>query len=191
MNDDGTFSERDAAQLASTVLALKAGGLIAYPTEAVYGLGCDPFNERAVMSLLALKERPVSKGLILIASHWTQLSSLVGELDDERLAYITSTWPGPNTWLFPAKHVPPWVRGEHDTIALRVPAHPLARQLCRQYGGPLISTSANKSGQAAAKSAVQVVDYFGAQLDAIVDAPIGNYAEPSIIRCAKTGTRLR
>ncbi|HSO78728.1 MAG TPA: Sua5/YciO/YrdC/YwlC family protein, partial [Chromatiaceae bacterium] len=96
---------------------IKAGGVVAYPTEAVYGLGCDPWNGAATRRILTLKQRPESKGLIVIAADFSQLTPFVVPLEAERMAVILASWPGPNTWLLPARpEVPPWLRGEHETL---------------------------------------------------------------------------
>ena len=116
---------------------LLMGGIVAYPTEAVYGLGCDPLNRAAVYRLLALKRRPVDKGLILIASRFDQLRPFVQPVDDDVRQRLDDTWPGPNTWLLPARtDCPAWLRGRHRTLAVRVTAHPLAAALCDAWGGP-------------------------------------------------------
>ncbi|MBP8284057.1 MAG: Sua5/YciO/YrdC/YwlC family protein, partial [Chromatiaceae bacterium] len=109
---------------------IKAGGVVAYPTEAVYGLGCDPWNGEATRRILTLKQRPESKGLILIAAAIQQLTPFVELLEAERMEAILASWPGPHTWLLPARpEVPSWLRGEHATLAVRVTAHPLAAAL--------------------------------------------------------------
>ncbi|HEY0719815.1 MAG TPA: Sua5/YciO/YrdC/YwlC family protein, partial [Gammaproteobacteria bacterium] len=144
-------------QLREAVRVLHDGGLIAYPTEAVYGLGCDPLNADAVLRLLELKQRPWQKGLILIAAEQTQLEPYLLPLDSAMLARVAPTWPGPYTWLLPARDETPWwLRGEHDTLAVRVTAHPVAAALCRAFGGPIISTSANLAGKAPATSPLAV-----------------------------------
>lgn len=126
---------------------INAGEVIAYPTEAVYGLGCNPLNEEAVLNLLALKKRPVEKGLILIASSLSQLEPYL-QLNNEIISRIQATWPGPVTWTIPAQlWVPEWLTGEHSSLAVRVSAHPVARMLCEENGGPLVSTSANTSAK--------------------------------------------
>ncbi|RLA24971.1 MAG: tRNA threonylcarbamoyladenosine biosynthesis protein RimN, partial [Gammaproteobacteria bacterium] len=123
--------------------ALQQGKLIAYPTEAVYGLGCDPLNEAAVMSLLSIKQRPAHKGLILVASDFSQLQPFINP-SQEMLQRIIPTWPGPITWVIPVQSwVPTYLKGTHHSIAVRVSAHPLVRQLCASYGGAIVSTSAN------------------------------------------------
>lgn len=128
-----------------TIKRLNAGKVIAYPTEAVYGLGCDPLNESAVLNLLNLKNRPVEKGLILIASSLSQLKPYL-QLNSNIISKITSTWPGPVTWIIPSQPwVPTWLTGKHNSLAVRVSAHPTVKLLCEQYGRPIVSTSANIS----------------------------------------------
>lgn len=168
------------------------GGLIAYPTEAVYGLGCDPDNGRAVRRLLAIKARPEHKGLILIASDWAQLEPYVQSLEPATMAAIHATWPGPVTWLLPARsETPRWVTGEHQTLAVRVTAHPLAAALCRRWGGPLVSTSANRASQPPARTALGVRRALGSGIDYLLVGPCGGNARPSSIRDARTGAVLR
>ena len=126
---------------------INAGEVIAYPTEAVYGLGCDPLNEAAVLNLLALKKRSVDKGLILIASSLSQLEPYL-QLNNDIISRIQASWPGAVTWIIPAQPwVPKWLTGIHSSLAVRVSAHPVARMLCEKNGGPLVSTSANTSSR--------------------------------------------
>lgn len=111
--------------LLSAAHIIRAGGVIAYPTETVYGLGCDPFDEDAVRRLLAIKQRPVEKGLILVASDLDQLDGLV-HLDDAQRERLRQAWPAPVTYLLDAtERVPAWIRGVHPKVAVRVSAHPL------------------------------------------------------------------
>ena len=143
-------------KIKQTIQALNQGQIIAYPTEAVYGLGCDPLNETAVMSLLDLKQRSVEKGLILIASQLSQLAPYL-QLDETRLKRISHTWPGAVTWVIPCQDwVPHWLTGNRNTLAVRVSAHPLVKALCDAYGQPLVSTSANLSKQQPAVNSLQV-----------------------------------
>ena len=179
-------------RLRETVRRLRAGGVVAYPTEAVYGLGCDPENERAVRRLLALKQRPVHKGLILIAADLAQLGRYLGPLPEALMAQVLQTWPGPATWLLPVTAgTPDWLTGGRDCLAVRVTAHPPARALCLALGLPLVSTSANPSGRPPARSALQVRHYFDDRLDAIVAAPLGGQARPTPIRDARSGAVVR
>lgn len=171
---------------------VRAGGLIAYPTEAVYGLGCDPRNERAVRRLLALKRRSPRKGLILIAADFAQLAPYLQPLTPTDRARIDATWPGPYTWLIPARpEVPRWLRGQYATLAVRVTAHPLAAALCRTCGHPLVSTSANFSGRSPARTALAVRRQLGKNIDALLSGPTGGAAKPTEIRDLRTGRRVR
>lgn len=171
---------------------LQAGGIVAYPTEAVYGLGCDPLNPQAVMRLLALKQRPWQKGVILIASERQQLEPFLLPLTAEVDARVRASWPGPVTWLLPARaEVPYWVRGEHRTLAVRVTAHPLAAALCEVFGGPIVSTSANLAGHEPARSALRVQRELGYRLDYILHGPLGELVQPTEIRDAETGRIIR
>ncbi len=168
------------------------GGVVAYPTEAVYGLGCHPMNEAAVHRILELKQRPVAKGFILIASRWQQIADWLQPIPKERFEAILATWPGPHTWVFPAnKKVPDWLRGEHDSLAVRITAHPIAAQLCDIVDCPWISTSANIHQQPAARNAEEVQTCFPNGIDLIIDAPTGNLAKPTTIQDALTGEILR
>lgn len=169
-------------------LAAKAGGVIAYPTEAVWGLGVDPCNDDAIRCLLALKNRPRAKGLILIAANVAQIEPWLAPLSASDRARLAASWPGPVTWLVPnngqASH---WVTGDFDTVALRVTDHPLAQALCLAFGGPLISTSANPQGQEPARTSTQVQHYFGDQIQALVPGHVGARSQPSEIRDLQTG----
>jgi L-threonylcarbamoyladenylate synthase len=172
--------------------AVRAGGVVAYPTEAVFGLGCDPLDEAAVMRLLRLKERDVAAGLILIGATVEQLAPFMAPLDPASTARILPTWPGPITWVVPASpQVPAWIRGAHDSVALRVTAHPEAAELCRQAGTALVSTSANLHGAAPVRSARDVEKAFGTTIDAVLDGPCGEQDRPTEIRDGLTGAVLR
>ncbi len=171
---------------------LHAGGIIAYPTEAVYGLGCDPRNGAAVKRLLAMKQRPQHKGLILIADRFEALAPYVHLLDAERMAEIRASWPGPNTWLLPARETTPnWLTGSHRTLAVRVTAHPLAAALCRAWGGALVSTSANLGSRPPARRALEVRWRLTMQPDLIVAGACAGSDRPSTIRDGLSGRLLR
>ena len=111
--------------------------MIAYPTEAVWGLGCDPSHEAAVHMVLRLKQRPIEKGMILVAAELSQLEGWVRlqALPDARQRAVLASWPGANTWILPAgPRAQPWITGEHSGIAVRISAHPLVAALCRAWG---------------------------------------------------------
>ena len=180
------------AAFEACIQAVQRGGVIAYPTEAVYGLGCDPAQLAAVQRVLTLKQRPAHKGLILIAADFDQLAPYLLPLDSVTHARVMATWPGAVTWILPAQpHVSPLIRGEHDTLAVRVSAHPTCRALCLRLGHPLISTSANLSTLPPARDVQAVAAQFGTLLDGIVDAPVGGQAQPTEIRQGLTGEIVR
>jgi len=171
---------------------LQAGGLLAYPTEAVFGLGCDPWNEVAVRRLLALKRRPERKGLILIASEFQQLRPFLAPMSVAMKRRANAEWPGPVTWLLPARTgLPRWLRGGHRSIAVRVTAHPGAAALCRAYGGALVSTSANHSGSPPCRDVHCVRRVFGADIDLILPGRVGDDATPTRIVDAASAAVIR
>lgn len=171
---------------------VREGGLIAYPTEAVFGLGCDPFDEDAVLRLLALKQRSVSKGLILVASDFNQLSEYLAPVDARAMARAQTRWPGPYTWVFPAsEQLPPWIRGAYQSVAVRVSAHPVVVALCESLRGPLVSSSANRSGLQPARSLLAVKKQFAGDVDFYLDGPVNAQARPSEIRDVLTDRVIR
>ena len=177
---------------AGAVAQLHAGNIIAYPTEAVYGLGCDPTNESAIRKLLALKGRPESAGFVLIASELSQLLPWVSKLDESLISKAMQTWPGPVTWLFPrAAKVPDYVAGAHETIAVRITAHEPSRVLCDAFGSVLISSSANHRAAKPARSVEEVEAYFGDQIAGTLAGPLGGNEKPSEIRDLVSGTIIR
>lgn len=186
MLDTALLSTADAVE------RLKAGEIIAYPTEAVYGLGCDPFNEQAVRKILSLKGRPESAGFVLIASNLEQLKPWFGQVAPQLLQKALASWPGPVTWLFPrAEHVPDYVAGDHKTIALRMTAHPASRDLCEAFGCALISSSANISSAKPARSHAEVLEYFSDTIAGTLKGPLGDDERPSEIRDLVSGTTFR
>ena len=182
------------SDLDDAIAALRRGGVIAYPTEAVWGLGCDPFDEAAVLRLLALKQREVGKGLILVAADGTQLDGLADwqALPDARREEVLASWPGPHTWVVPATaRVPRWITGDHDGVAVRVSAHPLVAGLCRSFGGALVSTSANPAGAPPPRTLAEADPALFAALDAVLAGDTGGLARPTPIRDARSGAGLR
>ena len=185
---------RTALALADAAGLLQRGGVVAYPTEAVWGLGCDPFDETAVLRLLALKQRPVDKGVILIAGALDQFDGLLDwdALPTDRGEAVFASWPGPHTWIVPATgRVPHWITGAHDGVAVRVSAHPTVVALCTAFGGPLVSTSANPAG-APPPRALEVFDPgLLAAVDGMVAGDTGGLERPTVIRDARSGDALR
>ncbi|MFQ2259387.1 Sua5/YciO/YrdC/YwlC family protein [Aeromonas dhakensis] len=176
------------------VAALQHDGVIAYATEAVFGLGCDPDSEAAVERLLAIKQRPVEKGLILIAADLAQLQDYIDldQLTSEQLARVEASWPGPFTWIMPARpDTPAWLTGQFDTLAVRVTAHPQVQALCRAFGKPLVSTSANLTGEEPARRLADIGELLASQLAYILPGEVGGQANPSEIKDARTGAVIR
>jgi len=181
-----------ADTLAAAVATLRAGGIVAYPTEGVWGLGCDPANEDAVRRLPRLKQRPIEKGLILLAADEEQLAPWIAPLDTALAKRLRATWPGPVTWIVPCRNdCPAWLTGDRDTLAVRVTAHPPARALCAAVGMALTSTSANPSGSMPLTTSAAVREAFGPALAAVLDGPLGELNGPTEIRDARTGHILR
>jgi L-threonylcarbamoyladenylate synthase len=171
---------------------LHSGHVIGYPTEAVYGLGCDPANESAIRNLLSMKGRHESAGLVLIASKFSQLQRWVADVDGDLLDRAMQSWPGPVTWLFPrAADVPDYVAGDHDTIAVRITAHEPSRLLCETFGSALVSTSANHTAGRPARSVQEVEQSFGHYLAGILAGPLGGAEKPSEIRDLISGKIFR
>jgi L-threonylcarbamoyladenylate synthase len=175
----------------SVAAYLSRGGLIAYPTESCYGLGCDPHNRRAVLALLKLKQRPQHKGLILIAGKYLQLSPYLQALTHTEQTRLKSAGERVTTYLMPAKaDCPRWLRGAHDTLAVRITAHKEAANLCNTLRMALVSTSANRSGGKSAHSYSQCRKLFGQNVW-VLPGRIGKRKNPSTIRSWSDGKIVR
>lgn len=167
------------------------GGVVAYPTEAVFGLGCDPDDTAALTRLLALKHRPATHGLILLAASFEQALPFFEDPGAQIMARIQRSWPGPTTWILPAAQVHPLVTGGRNTVAIRVTDHPLCQALCGEFGGAIVSTSANITGHRPARNVLQVRKQFGITLDGIVNGKLGTARQPSQIIDAASNRILR
>ena len=183
----------DDAVIDQAVDHLRRGHVIAYPTEAVWGFGCDPFDEKAVLKILAIKQREFDKGLLLVAANQQQINALLEPLASEQIGQLEATWPGPVTWLIPdpAPLFPAWIRGQHTSVAIRVSSHPVVHALCAAFGGPIVSTSANQANEPELRSEQDVRERFGQSLDYIVSGEIGRETDPSQIRDLMTGAIIR
>lgn len=170
---------------------IQAGGVIAHPTEAVYGLACDPDNPEAVLRLLTLKNRSMDKGLILVAATIEQLVPYI-QLTENLRAKVSKTWPGPVTWAVPVKPgVSPLLTGSHNSLAVRVSAHPVVQALCKECDQPLVSTSANRQSLPPARSALAVRRIFNQSLDLILSGEVNLNASPTEIRDATSNQVIR
>ncbi len=176
----------------SAVATVQSGGLLVYPTEGVFGLGCDYRNQSAVLKVLQLKQRSVNQGLVLIASHIEHILPLIKPADQSHLARALKTWPGHTTWVFPQSDLTPrWITGSFNSVAVRVSKHPSVKQLCDQLGHALVSTSANLSGQPPLSSCQDLSNTWGKQVEYYLDLPLGGLNQPSTLKVAATGQQLR
>ncbi len=170
---------------------IRAGGIIAYPTEAVFGLGCDPAVRQAVQYICEIKARPLTAGLILIGHELAQFEGWIHIGTAERRRFEE---PGdcPVTWVVPAgPRASAWITGGRNTIAVRVTTHPVAAELCRASGTPLVSTSANRRGRPPARTALGARVRFAESVDLVVAGSVGGFSKPSEIRDARSGRVLR
>jgi L-threonylcarbamoyladenylate synthase len=168
---------------------LLGGGVIAYPTEGVFGLGCMPDDDEAVARVLSIKRRSPTKGLILIAADKSQLHDWI-DLGDSELPELNASRP--TTWIAPARaYVSPLVRGDHPGLAVRLTSNATAAAICRAVDSPIISTSANLAGQRTVRNGLVLRRKFGACVDYIVPGACGPSSGPSEIRDLATGKVIR
>ena len=183
-------------RLEQAVAQLQAGQVIAYPTEAVWGLGCDPLNAAAFEHILTLKQRPIEKGVIVLAGDIAQVEHLLTGLSSAQRERVVQSWLQPSsdratTWLLPhAGQIPEWITGQHELVAVRVTTHPLCQALCQQLNGFIVSTSANPAGLEPARSLNEATHYFGNRIG-YLDGALGSCQQPSRILNALTGAVIR
>lgn len=173
------------------VKKLAAGGIVAHACEGVWGLACDPFRLDTVSRLLALKGRRFDKGLIVIASSAADFAPEFTQLDENVAEAVRASWPGPETWVVPNVRFANIITGNRATVAIRVPGHAQARALARKYGGPLVSTSANRAGHPPARTELRVRRRMGARVDYVLPGAVGDISGPTRVRIASSGERLR
>jgi L-threonylcarbamoyladenylate synthase len=181
----------DPALIAKAADVLRSGGIVAYPTDTLYGLAVDSSRDDAVDRLYAAKDRDAGLAVPLIAGSLKQASE-AGIMDAVSLRLANAFWPGPLSLVVrAAPHLSTRLLGQGGTIAIRVPAHPVARALSEAFGACITATSANLSGQPAAFTAAQTVDAIGDRIDAIIDAGSAPGGPPStIVQVAADGPRL-
>jgi L-threonylcarbamoyladenylate synthase len=178
--------------LARAATVLRAGGVVLHPTEAVWGLAADAHDAEAVARVYALKQRPVGKGLIVIAATFETLRPLLASVPDDRMRAALATWPGPHTWVFPASSgCPTWLAGDRGTIAVRISAHRLTRSLCEVYGCALVSTSANRSGDPPPRSLAEVDGCVREGVALELDGDTDGLGRPTPVRDVLTGDFFR
>jgi len=169
---------------------IRNSGIISYPTESVYGLGCDPLSQDAVERILTIKQRPVEKGLIIVASTLDQLKFYT-TLSTENEKKISSH-KSPMTWLVKkSAHTPSWISGKHNKIAIRISKHPLVQAICTQLNQPIVSTSANPAGLRPASNNLESRRYFGDEIDYYLSGDTGILGKPTPITDIETGALIR
>ncbi|HEX5352579.1 MAG TPA: Sua5/YciO/YrdC/YwlC family protein [Rhodanobacteraceae bacterium] len=179
-------------EIGAAAALLRNGGVLAYPTEGVYGLGCDPDDRAAFERIFAMKHRPPDQGVLLIAADIEQVRPWIGDAPEAAFTRANEAWPGAHTFIFPrSARVPEWIAGGHAGIALRVTAHASSAALCRSFGGPVVSTSANRHGEPPAHSAADIRRIFGDGPDGVLDAPLGGLDRPTPITDAVSGAIIR
>jgi L-threonylcarbamoyladenylate synthase len=179
-------------RVARAARVVRGGGVIAYPTEAVFGLGCLPRDRRAVMRVLAIKRRSWRKGLILIGASLAQLERYVVLPPEPRRSQVLATWPGPHTWVLDAlEDTPRWITGGRASVAVRVTAHPIAAELCRAAGDAIVSTSANVNRRPPHRLLLPLRRDLGKRVDYVLAGPLGGLAAPTVIRDGRSGKVVR
>ena len=177
-------------QIRQAASAIRNEGVICYPTESVFGLGCDPLSYEAVDKILQLKQRPVDKGLILIASRIEQLAPYVQLSDAQHTQLLART--SATTWLVNKSSATPlWISGRHNKVAIRLSKHPVVQALCDQLDSAIVSTSANPSTQTAAKTLLRVKQYFPDELDYYLNGKLGDAGNATPIIDMQSGETIR
>tara|TARA_R110002110_G_scaffold65206_5_gene180088 strand:+ start:33441 stop:34064 length:624 start_codon:yes stop_codon:yes gene_type:complete len=164
------------------VEAIRHGRVIVYPTESVYGFGCDPLQPEAIQKIVTLKQREPRKGFILIVSNFSQLEPYIDweKVPREKWQTVEASWPGPVTWVLPAQsHINRLLLGPERTIAIRMSAHPVAQSLCEHMKGAIVSTSANFSAQAPLMQSIDILTHFSSDIAGVVAGDLGGDDKPS------------
>ncbi len=183
--------EADKKGIEEAAAVLRAGGVIGYPTETVYGLGCDPGNRDAVKRIRSLKGRDGNKPMILLVPNVQQVENLCQFIPDKAGILMDTFWPGPMTLVIPgSKNAPDSVISPEKTIAVRISPDPVCLQLMKVWKHPIVSTSANLSGMEPAISANEVEDYFRGHIDLILDGGLRKEQNPSTL-VNLSGSQLR
>jgi L-threonylcarbamoyladenylate synthase len=178
----------DTSSLIEAAAWLRRGFPVVFPTDTVYGVGAIPYEETAIERLYAAKGRPAAKGIPILLADMADLARVAHSVAPLALTLIERFWPGPLTLIVPRRAELPDVISPNDTIAVRIPAHELARELIRQAGGAVATTSANLSGQEAARSGVAAFAALRGRVAAVLDdGPSPGDRASTIIDC--TGTR--
>ncbi|CAA0104591.1 Threonylcarbamoyl-AMP synthase [Zhongshania aliphaticivorans] len=182
----------DSYRLRRAAALLRAGAVVSHPTEAVWGLACVPWDNSAVSHILNMKNRDPAKGLVLVADSVARFDAVLPNLPAAIRTQVEASWPGPHTWVVPDfAWAPSWIKGEHQSVAIRVSDHPLTSALCRAANTCLVSTSANPAGCEPARNQREVQRYFRSQVDYYLPGRTGARAQPTDICDALSGEYLR
>jgi L-threonylcarbamoyladenylate synthase len=182
----------ESYRLRRAAALLRAGAVVSHPTEAVWGLACVPWDRTAVGRILSMKNRDPAKGLVLVADCLARFDEILPNLPQAARNTVEASWPGPHTWVVPDyAWAPSWIRGSHQSVAIRVSGHPLTAALCRAANTCLVSTSANPAGYEPARTQREAQRYFGPQIDYYLPGRTGERAQPTDIRDALSGEYLR
>jgi len=183
---------QQGTDIAQAAACIRRGGIVGYPTEGVFGLGCDPQNTRALKRLIELKRRDDRKGLIIIAANRGQLDPFIAAVTESLAEKLEASWPGPVTWILESSaSASALLTGNRDTVATRITSHASAASLCETCGHAIVSTSANLSGQPSCKDTQSVASCFGDKIDYLLDLPVGGLDGPTPIFDGATGKQLR
>lgn len=182
MNEACIAEAREAAR------CIRCGGVIVYPTETVYGIGCDPWNRAAVERVLAMKRRPRT-AMLLLADSRRMVEDRFGMLDPLSALLADAFWPGPLTLVIKSSvECPDYLIGPTGGVAVRVTAHPLCTEIIREFGGPIVSTSANLSGEPPVAAFKDACELFGGEADMILESREPATGTPSTIVDTMSGT---
>jgi L-threonylcarbamoyladenylate synthase len=169
-------------QYRKAIKTLKSGGVIAYPSESVYGLGCNPYNLQAVSDLLSVKHRSYKKGLIILVSDIEQASSLIEPLSTQQKQRIQNHHGRATTWLVnKSERTSPLLAGNHPKLAIRVTSNPVAKKLCEMMQGPIVSTSCNRNAKPTSRSAAVIRNKFYLPLAQIIPGACGGEPASRIV----------
>ena len=191
MSVDTTECRLRKIELEEAITCLKAGGVVAHACEGVWGLACNPYDKIAVQRVLDLKNRDVSKGLLVIGGTVAVFEEELCRLSTRQRQVVEMSWPGPSSWIVVTDRYPDWITGDKGSVGIRVPGHRQARALAAGFGGAIVSTSANRSGEPSLTKYGSVVGEFGGSVDFVLPGEIAGNAGSSTIRIAKTGEFLR
>ena len=191
MSVDTTECRLCKIELEEAITCLKAGGVVAHACEGVWGLACNPYDKIAVQRILDLKNRDVSKGLLVIGGTVAVFEEELCRLSTRQRQGVEMSWPGPSSWIVVTDRYPVWITWDKGRVGVRLPGHRQARALAAGFGGAIVSTSANRSGEPSLTKYGSVVGEFGGNVDFVLPGEIAGNVGSSTIRIAKTGEFLR